>query len=38
LFCDEQQVIERQVERLAQCQDDGFLGLAQGCVQRMGTM
>ena len=34
----EQQVVKGEIERLAQCQDDGFLGCAQGRMQRMGTV
>ncbi|OMP13621.1 F0F1 ATP synthase alpha subunit [Corchorus olitorius] len=38
LLGDEQQIVEGQVERLAQCQDDGFLGRAQSRVQRVRTV
>jgi len=34
----EKQIVERQVERLARCQDDGFLGRAQRRMQRVRAM
>ena len=37
-FVDEQQVVERQIKRLAQSQDNRFLGLAQRRMQGMGTV
>jgi hypothetical protein len=37
LLRNEQQVVEWQVKRLTQCQDDGLLGRAQGRVQCMST-
>lgn len=35
---DEQQVVEGQVEGLAQCKDDRFLGYAQGRMQGVGAV